>query len=283
MLFAFPAGMRKSDCQGAFPLASIVYNYQTAMADYYYAEMLFDPDETRFPDVVEGVVGTLLASGCHFRMITLPKTISSSKINWGGFSAAGLDRLREMCEQATSEGLMQKRRLISFPPGWGRIMFRCDFAFDEELHDEIWDEEEDTGARSTDLGLAFTFSPLHEAGRYTRMTLSFWEDCVLQNGEPATHINNTRTILNIFEMLSQNMHPYFGVMNNELHVNPDRSLDRLKSGELPDGNEYVYVGQKLTGLMDMAKLSASGRRLKTLPDGGVIIEFTDRWGAASAL
>jgi len=253
------------------------------MADYYYAEFLFDPDRARFADVVEGAVGALMNSGCQFRVITLPKATAVDTTRWGGFVAEGLDRLREMCEEVTSEGLIEKRRLISFPPAWGRIMFSFDFDFDPELSDEIWDEEDDTGARATDLGLSFTFSPMQEAGRYCKLTLSFWEDFVLRGGQTATHIDNMRKIINILKRLSTYLSPYFGVMNNELHTNPDRSLELLRQGRLPEGNEYVYVGHEMTGMLNLDRLTSSGYRSMVLPDGAIIIEFTGRWGSLTPL
>jgi len=253
------------------------------MADYYYAEMLFSPDKSSFFNVIEGSVNALLSSGCEFREIVVPRERFAKEIKWGEFTTAGLDRLREMCDAVTREAMSEGRKMISFPPGWGRIMFEYKFDFDEALSDEIWDEEEETNALSTDFGASFTYSPTGSLSKYIKLTFSFWEDFVLTHGDPATHIGNLNRIFTFWEHISLALSPYFGVMNNELHINADSSYDLLSAGELPKGNEYVYIGQQSLGLLDVDALKSSGRRVRALRDGSLIIEFTDRWAPGSAL
>lgn len=253
------------------------------MADYYYAELLFDPDDVPFVDCIARAVNALIGAGCEFREIVVPKQRFTRDIKWGEFSSAGLGSLREMCDLTLQEGLAENRHVVSFPPGWGRVMFEYKFAFDPELEEEIWDEEEETNALVTDLGAAFSYSPTSFANKYIKLTISFWEDFVLRHGNPETHVANFRKITSFWESIAREAPPYFGVMNNELHINHDRSLDALKAGQLPEGNEYVLVGNKLLGLLDQQALAASGRKVAALADGSVLIEFTDRWVPSSAL
>lgn len=253
------------------------------MADYYYAELLFDPNQHAFLDIVDQTSKIMIDSGCTFREIIIPRQKFDSKIKWGDFSTAGMDQLREMCSMAEQEGIQNQSNLISFPPGWGRIMYEYHFKFDERLNDEIWDEEEETNALSTDVGLSFTYTPFSELDRYIKLTICLWEDFVLKHGSPETHIANLRSVIGFFNNISQAISPFFGVMNNELHINADKSLELLRQGRLPEGNEYVLVGKTLLGMLDPAALTASGRHAGSLKDGSIIIEFTDRWAPASAL
>jgi len=253
------------------------------MVDYYYAEFFLDPDEARFADVVEGTVDALLGTGCRFRTIALPREEDRDSAPWGWSAAGGLERLREICEEITSEGLIEKRRLISFPPSGGHIVFSFDFDFDAGRSEEIRQAEEASGSPCTDLSLSFSFSPQQTTGRHTMMTLKFWEDFVLRGGYEAIHAENMRKVINILKLITKNISPYFGVMNSEKQTDPDRSFDLLKRGLLPEGNEYVYVGHTLTGLLNVDNLTDSGRRVVVLPDASVIIEFTDRWGGLSPL
>lgn len=253
------------------------------MADYYYAELLFDPDEIPLEDVVVRTVGALMSAGCEFSEVTVPTQRFNREIKWGEFKTVGLDGLRPMCEAAIKEGLADGRNIISFPQGWGRVMFEYKFEFEDHLNSEIWDEEEETNALSTDLGVAFTYSPSEKISRYILMRISFWEDFVLNHGSLEVHIANMRRAIGFFNAICSDISPYFGAMNKELHISPDRSLDNLKAGKLPEGNEYVFVGKRYTPMLDLAALAASGHRSATLCDGSIIIEFTDRWTPGSAL
>lgn len=253
------------------------------MADYYYAEMLFNPDKDSFADVIEGSVKALINSGCEFTEIIIPRQRFTKEIKWGEFSSAGIENLREMCDAVMHHSSQQGLKVISFPPGWGRVMFKYDFNFDEQLSDEIWDEEEETNALSTDVGASFTYSPAGNLSEYIKITISFWEDFVLRGGRTATHIVNLNRILGFWESISRTLSPYFGVMNRELHINSDASYDLLCAGKLPEGNEYVYIGKQSLRFLNATALKSSGRPYRAIGDDSVLIELTDRWAPGSAI
>ena len=253
------------------------------MADYYYAELLFDPNSIRMVDLIERSINTLIRSGCEFREIVMPKERFSKDIKWGEFSTVGLDDLHPMCEAVTNDAISNNLDIISFPPGWGRVMFEYMFAFEDVMENEIWDEEEESNALSTDLGISFAYNHGGNLPKRIKMTISFWEDFVLTNASPETNMTNMRQAISFMENLCTAVSPFFCVMNKELHVNIDRSLDKMIAKQLPEGNEYVMVGKQILDRLDMTALNASSHRAATLKDGSLIIEFTDRWAPYSAL
>jgi hypothetical protein len=252
------------------------------LPDYYYAEFYFDPAEHAFQDIVEGCVSAVINAGCTFDMVVMPKATVSSTTSGGEFEAIGLENLKAVVSSYTEEMLKSGNTIISFPPRWGRIMFECDFAIDNDLIDEVLDEEEESRANSKSLGLSFVLVAAGEKGGKVKANLSFWEEFILTYGKKETNISNMRRILDIIRHMCGTVPPYFGAMNSELHINTDRSLQLLSSNNPPVGNEFVLVGERLLDKLNLDVLGKPGLNWSRLNEA-VIIQFVDKWGGASAL
>jgi hypothetical protein len=252
------------------------------MPDFYYIELYFSPDESSLADVVDGCVASLIESGCAFDKVIMPKPDFKYLSASGRHDVCGLDNLREVVTAYADE--MEKNGLvfIAFPPRWGRISFQYDFEFDSEIQDEVDAEEEETGSMARNIGLSFMYITDRDMGRKYKANMCFWNEYILSHGRNETHVHNMKRILNFVEKISQTMKPYFGAMNDEIHLDPDKSLKMLKTGRLPTGNEFVFVGDKLLDGLNILELEKSGLKWKNLPEG-VIIQFGDRWGGLSAV
>jgi hypothetical protein len=249
------------------------------MPDFYYIDLYFDLKEKGIGEVVEGCIAALEKAGCSFKRTTFfepPETGLSPYFAPG--TSITLDGIGRLAEDYTGDREKKGLRFISFPP-WGRIAFEFDFSFDEELLEDLAMEEEDTKTSASELGLSF-FLKNSPGGRAFKATLNVWEEYLLTYGTKSTNMTNMMNIIRLVESIYTEVGPYFGAMNNEIRLNADKSRDNLVEGRLPSGNEYVLVGSKLLSHLDMEQLKSSGLKWKTFPDGGVMIQFYNRWGQA---
>jgi hypothetical protein len=266
-----------------------MYNYlrtimeNTLMADYYYIDLYFDPDEYLFCEVVVDCVTSLLDYGCTLKKIVIPKDEEVFTISGGEYDTHGLDDLFGLCNDHTHELEHDKTRFISFPPRWGRILLQHKFELASSNLADIQDEEEDTNTSIQDVGLAFVYSTDKRYGRKIKLTISIWEDFILTHGDNDLHMRNVQTLLSMIEKINTCVPSYFAAMNSELKVNIDKSLEHLKKGELPEGNDLVYVGAKLSNLLDKNKLTEAKLHYRENTDIGTFVQFTDRWNQESIL
>jgi hypothetical protein len=245
------------------------------MPDYYYIDLLFDPGERDYGDIIDGCISALLGSECEFKRITFREDPKGPAAFFREGTVLDLGNLRESALAYTEDRVKRGIRFIQFPP-WGRAAFECGFRFDEAVMEDVQIEEKDAGSSARDLGLSFLFD--NEPGsERIKATLNFWEEYVLTYGDAKTHVLNMTMVLKIVERICNSTRPYFGAMNNEIHLNTDLSLDRLMHGTSPTGNEYLIVGQGMVGRLDLEELKRAGCKWKTLSSGGMIIQFINRW------
>jgi hypothetical protein len=174
------------------------------------------------------------------------------------------------------EMLREGQLFISFPP-MGRVLFEYGFRFDESVVEEVEEEETESRSSARFIGLNFAFSEDPAVGRKIKASLSLWEEYILTHGDRDANRHNMRKVLEMVLRIHARTKPYFGAMNNELRLDTDGALELLESGALPAGNEFAIVGEPLIERLDLRALKSSGLRWKELPDGGVLIQFVDRW------
>lgn len=252
------------------------------MPDFYYMDLYFDPDATPLVDTVDSCVNAIIQSGCDFKKIIIPADPSIQTTKNGKFGIVGLEHLRSTCQLCQDEMLGSGSTLFSYPPRWGRIVFDHAFAIDSDLSDEVYDEEDETGAKSSEMGLCFQFYNHEGMGRKIKMTMNFWEDFILKRASQQTHQRNINFIAHMLETINYAVGPYFGAMNTELKINTDRSLDLLMRGTLPEGNDFVFVGEALAQKLDVAELDRRAIAYRDFSDGSILIQFTDRFGSIRA-
>ena len=253
------------------------------MADYYYIDLYFDPDEYLFCEVVVDCVTALMDYGCTLKKIVIPRDDDVLTISGGEYDTHGLNQLFSLCNDHTHEMEHQNNKFISFPPRWGRILLQYNFALSPFSLAEIQDEEEDTNTSILDVGLAFMYTTDENYGKKIKLTISIWEDFLLSNGDINLHLENLHTILKMIERINMSVPPYFGVLNSELKINIDKSLEYLNNSCLPEGNELVFIGSKLAKLLDKDKLREAKLHYRETSDQGIFVQFTDRWPGISAL
>lgn len=252
------------------------------MAEYYYTDLYFNPGEHPFCNLVLDAVSSLLESGCRLKHIVVPTPDSPRDRPGSGVSNHfGVEHILSLCE--THLKSVEGEDFVSFPPSWGRIVMDYGFGFDPELEDDIIEEEAETSTAAGDIGLSFRYTVREEYGRKIKLTMSTWYDFVLSKGRPETHARNAGALLSIVDRLCRFSAPYFGAMNTELHIDIDRSLGRFLEGRLPDGNDIVIIGPEYSEKVDTKAIEDSGVPYKVFPSGMTAIQFTDRWGALSAL
>ena len=245
------------------------------MPDFYYIDLLFDPGEREYGDIIDGCISALLGSGCAFKKITFREDSKGPPAFFGEGAVLDLGNVKESALAYTEDRIKRDIRFVQFPP-WGRLAFECGFRFDEAIAEDVAIEEEDTRSSSMELGLSFLYDNNPDSKKI-KATLNFWEEYVLTYGDAKTHILNMTMVLKIVERICDTARPYFGAMNNEIHLNTDISLERLMHGEPPTGNEYIIVGENMVGRLDLEELKGSGCKWKTLSSGGMIIQFVNRW------
>jgi len=187
-----------------------------------------------------------------------------------------LEDLPAVAEAYAEEMESSGTQFISFPP-LGRIMFHCPFRFDDSLMDDIHEDEDEARSEAEDLGLVMMYTTSQEAGRKIKASLSFWEEYVLSHGKPETHIENMKRVLKIVRAIYDHATPYFGAMNKEIHLDTDLSLTYVIQNKLPVGNEFAIVGKRFMDRIRTADIDAAGYRWASMPDGGIIIQFEDKW------
>lgn len=246
------------------------------MPSYYYIDLYYDG---KFGDVVKGVIQGLKDFGCVFRKATIQER-PEDKQHREFVGEDSLQAFTDMAEAFIEDRMARAQTVVSFPT-WGRIIFGYDFEIDEDSIDDINAEEEETRTSHTDVGLSFVFTANEGAQAHTKtctkVTIALWEDYLLSLGKPDTHHYNMSKIIAMLEAVYDRSLPNFGVLNEELHISIDRSLTKLLSGDLPDGNDYTLVGKKHIILLDAERLLAAGLPYRMLSDGGVLIQFRNRW------
>jgi hypothetical protein len=113
-------------------------------------------------------------------------------------------------------------------------------------------------------------------GRRIKASLSFWEEYILTYGDGGANRYNMGRILEMVREVCARTRPYFGAMNTELHLDTDKTLELLLKKGVPSGNEFVIVGEPLRDKVSFDALP--GLAWKDLPGGGVLIQWSDRWG-----
>lgn len=246
------------------------------MPDFYYIDLYFDPKEKSLREIVDGCVYSLMCSGAKFEKAFLFSSTSRQQVSIGEHVKIEPQELGILAEAYLEEHAGENNFFYSFPPH-GRIMFKYDFILDQYMLDEIAEEENDTKSSANDLGVTFTYSHSEQGGERVKVSLSFWEEYLLTHGSGEVHRMNIDKIFTFLEAINQNVSPYFGAMNSELHLNTDMSLDMLKAGNIPDGNDFVYIGKQMIHLLDMDKVRSEGIAHITLANNSIILEITDRW------
>jgi hypothetical protein len=245
------------------------------MPDFYYIELLFDPGEKDYGDIIDGCMSALIDSGCGLKKITFKEDPKGPPAFFKAGTELNLGNIKESARAFTEDRINRDIRFVQFPP-WGRATFECNFRFDEAVMEDVQIEERDTSSSARDLGLSFLFDNKPGSKRI-KAILNFWEEYVLTYGDAKTHVLNMMMVLKIVESICNSTQPYFGAMNNEIHLNTDVSLDRLLRGASPTGNEYIIVGQDMVGNLDLEDLKRSGCKWKNLSSGGMIIQLINRW------
>jgi len=245
------------------------------MPVFYYVDFYYDPARSRFEDVVGGCVSGLMKSGCKFRNIVMSGEGFKKQVSLQEHVRLTPGDIRRFAAAFAEEMRAEGKHFFSFPP-MGRVLFEQDFRFDEALVEEIEEEERETRASARAVGLHCTFSEDEASGRKIKASLSLWEEYVLTYGSGEKSRHNMARVLEMAANIYGETAPYFGAMNNEISLNTDASLELLKSGKLPSGNEYVLVGKDCMEMLDLGALKRSGYRWKAMGDGGVIIQFEDK-------
>jgi hypothetical protein len=253
------------------------------MIDFYYIDLYFDPARHGLEHVVESCVTGLMQAGCTFRKVVMARPDSRQAVTFDEHVSLGPADLPAVAAAFASELEEAGQPFISFPP-LGRVMFSFPFAIDEDIAEDVYEEEDEMHGSHTDIGLTFTYTASARAGRKIKATLNLWEEYVLtKGGSPRTNVRNMQAVIGMIEAMSGRAKPYFGAMDDEIHLDTDVSYDLLMSGKLPKGNEFVFVGPALQGNLDMGLLKASGRPWRVHPDGSTIIQFADKWNGMSAV
>lgn len=245
------------------------------MPVYYYVDFYYDPARTRLEDVVGGCVSALMKSGCKFRNIVMSGEGFKKQISLKEHVRLTPEDIRTFAAAFAEEMRAEGKRFFSFPP-MGRVLFEQDFRFDEALLEEVEEEERETRASARTVGLHCTFSDDEASGKKIKASLNLWEEYVLTYGSNEKSRQNMARVLEMAANIYGETGPYFAAMNNEIRLNTDASLELLKSGRLPAGNEYVMVGKPCMEMLDLGALKRSGYKWKALSDGGVIIQFEDK-------
>lgn len=252
------------------------------MLDYYYIDLYFDPDRTPLKQVVERFVYTLIAKGCTFQKAVMARPDTNQNIPFEEHVDLHPDDLPSMANAYLDEMVEEGHKLISFPP-LGRIMFSYDFRFDDVMLDEIHEEEDDSRSSCDSLGLTFTCSMVPGQPSRIKASLNLWEEYVLIGGTPEVQARNMQDIIGMIRHIAQSTPPYFGAMDNEMHLNTDDSLALLMDGRLPEGNEFIIIGKPLMDKIRLDALKEKGYLLGNMPDGGIIIQMVKKWGEISAV
>lgn len=244
------------------------------MPSYYYADMYYQGE---FGHIVRSLIDGMLISGCRFKKATIQDSYES-RSNHSFTGTSSLDNFIDMSQAYIENMLSRGLNRIPFP-SWGRIVFEHDFDFDEDYFDEVIEEETDSNTSALEINLSFVYTDDPKSGiSRTQATLSLWEDFVLTgSGNQRIHAQNMTRLLKIMEAVYEASHPAFGVLNDELHVSIDRSHDKLLRGELPYGNDFVLVGRQVLMDLDVEQLRRQALPYKVLSDGGVLIQFNNKW------
>lgn len=246
------------------------------MPDFYYADLYFDPEDRGLKDIVDSCVYALQCAGAKFEKVFLVSSSTMRQVSLGEHVQIEARDLGVLAQTYLEEHEDESNFFFSFPPQ-GRIMFKYDFILDQYLIDEIRDEEEETHSSANDLGLTFIYSVTETGGRRVKASLSFWEEYLLTHGSEEVHRMNIEKIVALVDAISLNVEPYFGAMNSELHLNTDKSYDLLRSGNLPEGNDFVLVGRQMVHMLDMDEVKARGIKHAVLQNKAVMLELTDKW------
>ncbi len=246
------------------------------MPDFYYIDLYFDPEEKSLRKIVDGCVYSLICSGATFEKVFLVSSSNRKQVSIGEHVQIEPQDLGVLAEAYLEERKGETNFLFSFPP-LGRIMFKYDFVLDQYMMDEIAEEETDTKSSANDLGMTFSYSVSEHGGKRLKVSISFWEEYLLTHGSWEVHRRNIEKIYSFIGAIDQNVEPYFGAMNSELHLNTDKSHDLLREGKFPEGNDFVFVGKQMLHLLDMDEVKARGIRQTVMPNKAVILELTDKW------
>ena len=254
------------------------------MAEYYYIDLYFDPDEHPFCDLIIECVSSLLEAGCSLKKVVIPTAESLKATPGKGVSNSyGIEDIHALCRSHQKKMNEKNEPFVSFPPDWGRIVIEKDFEIDQEIRSDAEDEEAETNSDLGDIALSFRYTQSEAYGRKIKLTLSLWYDFVLSHGHADTHIRNLRSLISLLEHMSTFAAPYFGVMNTELHIDIDRSLGRLHEGGIPDGNDLAIVGPAYADKLNTKALDMVGLKYWKLNSGMYMIQFTKRWEGKSVL
>ncbi len=246
------------------------------MPDFYYIDLYFDPEEKTLREIVDGCVYSLICSGATFDKVFLVSSANMKQVSVGEHVQIEPQDLGVIAETYLEEHEGETNFLFSFPPH-GRIMFKYDFVLDQYMLDEIADEEADTKCSANDIGVTFMYTVSRHGGRRVKVSMSFWEEYLLTHGSWEVHRMNIKKIFTFIKAINQNVEPYFGAMNSELHLNTDESFDMLREGKLPEGNDFVFVGKQMIHLLDMDAVKAKGIKQTVMPNKAVILELSDKW------
>ena len=238
------------------------------MPSFYYADMYF---EGGFGAAVRGVMDGMSAAGSRFKRATVQES-PDAKTSHSFTGEANLAGFVDLSGAYIENMLARGATRIPFP-SWGRITFEHDFDIDENDLDDLIAEEADSKTSALDIGISFLYTPDR-----TQATLSLWEDFLFAGpGSQRTHAHNMTLLLRVIESVYNSSQPVFGVLNSELHISIDRSLQALHGRELPYGNDYVIVGRPLLRELDVDRLREQRLPYEVLSDGGVLIQFNHKW------
>jgi hypothetical protein len=249
------------------------------MPVFYYIDFLYDAGRTRFGGVVDGCVSSMVESGCSLREVVMSTEGLGRQVSLGRHVRLETEDIGRFASAYAEEVLREGQRFISFPP-MGRVLFDYGFRFDEFVVEEVQEEEIETRSSASLIGLNFTLSEDPAVGRKIKASLSMWEEYILTHGDRDANRHNMRKVLEMVLRIYGRTKPYFGAMNDELHLDTDGACELLEKGSLPAGNEFAIVGKPLMPKLDLRALKRSGLRWKELPDGGALIQFVDRWAGS---
>lgn len=240
------------------------------MPDFYYIEFIFSKDRD-FGEVVQGCLGSMVKAGCTLRRVNFQEPPDLGPPYFADGIGLDLDEIGKKAGAYLKDRRGRGRKKVSFPP-WGRVVFWYNFYFGDILHDDLADEEQETGTSAREIGVSFSADD-----NTIKMDLSLWEEYVLTHGSDEYHIRNMGSVLRIVESIYDDNRPLFGALNSEIAINSDRSMENLMNGRLPEGNDFVIVGSDLVPELNRQALESSGFKWKEFGDGGVVIQFTERW------
>ena len=233
------------------------------MPAYYWIEFYVNPKEMRSDKVVEGTIKGLLDSGCNYKEVeifTIPrgKQFFTTERNHVDLTEAKELAIKDLDCWVTGSHGAQRYPAI-------RLVFEYDFKFDEPVEEEV-----------KEVTVDFWYSDFwdftdRKIGHKINIHMHTWEEYVLMYGDKETHRINMAKILDIMKKVYENTEPYFGWADGE-GDSWDKSFELLLNGELPVGNEFVFVGKKIIDKLDMEKLKRSGNFWESLSDGGILID-----------